>query len=737
MKTRFISCIALFLSLALTTHAQTEITTVEELSAINTDAASLKGRYKLMNDLTLENWIPIGTAGQPFAGTFDGNGHTITITSIGQAPSAPFNLKSGIEIPATETSYIGVFGFNGRRSIIQNLRVEGVIDYTSENKNIMLGGITGANYGTIQSCVSEIQILVRDQGTSGYYFTGGLIGVNNGIVRNNYSTGNITVEGGKTKYAGGIAGLNDFDAGIIQWCYATVDLSVSGGTGENYAGGIAGLCARGGLVQYCVALNENILSDQSESNFTGRYVGLNQGRMGNNFSRHDIVLTDDKANLKGRDLIDLIVLQETEWWTVNRHIRFAFGDNISKPWAWNNEDKRPVLYWETNAVPPGEAETASDGITEIRSAEELAAINLTPGRLKGNYILMNDIEVENWTPIGHVRSFFNGTFDGNGYTIMIKNINPEILSTSRPFVYNPFKMGGSPLQTAVVQTFFVGLFGAIGNEGVVKNLKVSGKIIFDSGQKDNIAGGIAGENYGKILNCASIVDIKATGGFFNKKLKTWTAFSGGCFAGGITGVNNGHITNCYASSSINISGKATRCAGGISGSNGYQHFGPKGQIESEQGVIKNCYTTGTLFIDGDGASKYMGGITGFLAGLNMPNNEKSLIENCVALNEIIKVEGDVENSYRKMDGINQIAGENEGRIVNSYACENMKFEGCEITQKKADIKRTILNEQLLEKNWWTGSPDKFEYLFGTDENAPWVWNEELKRPVLYWETNAL
>lgn len=373
---------------------------------------------------------------------------------------------------------------------------------------------------------------------------------------------------------------------------------------------------------------------------------------------------------------------------------------------------------------------------QITTAEELVAINSTPGRLKGNYILMDDIVVENWTPIGHVKSYFSGIFDGNGHIITIKSINPEIISTSRSFVYNPFKMGGSPVQTAAVQTFFVGLFGATSNEGVIKNLKVNGEIIFDSGQKDNVVGGIVGENYGKILNCASDVNIKATGGFFNKKLKTWTAFSGGCFAGGIVGVNNGLISNCYASGSINVAGKAMRCAGGISGSNGYQHFGPKGQIESEQGTIKNCYATGPLFIHGDGAAKYMGGITGFLAGLNMPNKEKSSIENCIALNESIKVEGEVENAYRKMDGINQIAGENEGRITESYAREDMKFEGCEITQKKADIKRSLSYEQLLEKDWWVGSSNGFGYLFGTEEENPWAWDEELKRPVLYWEADS-
>lgn len=374
--------------------------------------------------------------------------------------------------------------------------------------------------------------------------------------------------------------------------------------------------------------------------------------------------------------------------------------------------------------------------TQIATAEELAAINADATSLKDNYVLINDLTVENWTPIGHARAPFFGTFDGNGHTITIKSINPDILPTTRPFKVdpNPFKMNrGTPIQTAMRRTFFVGLFGFTGESGVIKNLKVNGDFEFDSGQTDNIAGSIVGENNGNIVNCVSAANVKVKGGFFNKKLKTWTAYSGGCFVGGIAGVNNGFITNCYTTGSIVASGEAMRCAGGITGSNGYQHFGPKGKIESKKGIIRNCYATGIIFVHGDGAAKFMGGIAGFLAGLNMPNNRKSIIENCIALNVSIKVEGDVENSFRKMDGVNQIIGENEGRIINCFAREDMKFEGCEITQKKADIKRTISYAELSEKNWWIGTPDKFEYPFGTDEKTPWIWDDELKRPVLYWE----
>ena len=56
----------------------------------------------------------------------------------------------------------------------------------------------------------------------------------------------------------------------------------------------------------------------------------------------------------------------------------------------------------------------------ITTAEELQAVN---ENLSGSYILMNDIDLsaKTFNPIGGMYDSFKGTFDGNGYTITIKN----------------------------------------------------------------------------------------------------------------------------------------------------------------------------------------------------------------------------------------------------------------------------------------------------------------------------
>ncbi|MDR2913792.1 MAG: hypothetical protein LBV74_03000 [Tannerella sp.] len=752
MKVKSITLIALLLCIGIFTEAQTEIRTAEELAAINSNETSLKGRYILMNDITIENWTPIGDAEAPFLGLFDGNGHTITIVSIGNVYSAPFRMKSKVDIPAIETNYIGIFGFNGRRSVIQNLQVDGEITFES-NYNIMAGGVTGANYGTVRNCISNVSVSSTgyenesktNPDNSGDCFAGGITGINNGIIRNCYSTGNITAKEGVYKYAGGITGLNDFDEGIIQWCYATGNISATGSAAERYAGGIAGFCSQGGLVQYCVALNKNIVSDKTENSFTGRIIGLHQGRAGGNFSRRDINLTNDNSNPNGRDLYEFSSLQDIEWWTVNRHIRFAFGSDVSRPWAWDNELNRPVMHWESGATQenisarrnntaPG---TSSQNKIEIRNTEELSAIGADLSTLKKNYILMNDITVENWTPIGMEKGNFSGTFDGNGYTITILSIRADTLQTR-----NIFKWMG------------IGLFCSV--NGHIKNLHVAGDIRYSSGTKTLYIGAITGMNEGTITRCVSTANISGNGGIYTKGRGTANFFLGaamggvilyqnGAYAGGITGINKNVVTNCYSTGDISIAGEGYKSAGGIAGGNGVNG-----------GHIVNCYATGKISAKEDGGVRFAGGIAGM-------NSWSATIENSVALNEELIAVGKsngvaldgtglmAHNNVRYSVGVNMGTQNQVGKLIQTYYRHDMKIT----KEKEAKTDDEFDNEtdndsksgkgykrQLVDyattqnKEWWVGAPKKFEFNFGTEEKAPWVWDDELKRPVLYWQTDV-
>lgn len=162
---------------------------------------NLKGiTFHLANDIELTGtWTPISNVtypGDAFAGTFDGNGHTI----------------SGL------TGSNGLFVFvNG--ATIQNLKVIGTISGTSVN----VGGIVSKTQGsvTIENCAFEGSI--SSSSTSSSAGIGGIVGkVNSGTlaVTNCYSSAEITGTN-----AGGILGYVTAKGTRIQNCYSTSKIS--------------------------------------------------------------------------------------------------------------------------------------------------------------------------------------------------------------------------------------------------------------------------------------------------------------------------------------------------------------------------------------------------------------------------------------------------------------------------------------------------------------------------------
>lgn len=164
------------------------------------------------------------------------------------------------------------------------------------------------------------------------------------------------------------------------------------------------------------------------------------------------------------------------------------------------------------------------GQIEISSKEDLAKIgNDESYPLNGSYVLTADITLTgNWVSIGKPLSdsdedledkSFTGTFDGGGHTVSNLNIT---INEEKDVTY-------------------IGLFGRIGSNGVVKNLKINGGTLSvsdkdpDEDPSCNI-GSIAGVNHGIILNCTS-----------NATINCYAPATDG---GGIAGENGGTIQNC-------------------------------------------------------------------------------------------------------------------------------------------------------------------------------------------------
>ena len=155
-------------------------------SMVNSGQNTIKGKLTAniaLNDTTdwkswnnstpINSWIPIGSGDNPFIGTLDGQGHTI----------------SGIYINNSNEYYQGFVAYLGAGGIIQNL------------------GIT-ASY------------------IKGHSYVGGICGINDGSLINSFNASDIN----GTSHVGGICGYNN--RGTIYNCYY---LDTRGETGSETA----------------------------------------------------------------------------------------------------------------------------------------------------------------------------------------------------------------------------------------------------------------------------------------------------------------------------------------------------------------------------------------------------------------------------------------------------------------------------------------------------------------------
>ena len=172
------------------------------------DGWNMDSKYIQMSHIDLsgyadgEGWEPIGDNNNKFAGSFDGNGLTI----------------SNLTINRPDTTYQGLFGCMDSGAKLSNISLE----FVNVKGKQFVGGLVGYNHGEIASSYSTGSV-------EGDRHVGGLVGLNYGEITSSYSTG--SVEGDIN--VGGLVGWSD---GKIASSYSTG--SVKGD--NNYVGGLVG-----------------------------------------------------------------------------------------------------------------------------------------------------------------------------------------------------------------------------------------------------------------------------------------------------------------------------------------------------------------------------------------------------------------------------------------------------------------------------------------------------------------
>ncbi len=187
---------------------------------------------------------PLGTLLNPFKGTYDGAGYSISELTISYKPGCTAHVAVGL--------FGQISGAQIKNTKLVNADISRLGDF--------VGGLVGENRGEIlNSCVTGHVL--------GKYSVGGLVGKNAGKIRNSCSGADVS---GSKNYVGGLAGDN---SGEITNSFATGHVS---GT-ENYVGGLTG--DNSGEIT-----NSFAKGHVSGSIDVGGLVGWNRGRISNTYA---------------------------------------------------------------------------------------------------------------------------------------------------------------------------------------------------------------------------------------------------------------------------------------------------------------------------------------------------------------------------------------------------------------------------------------------------------------------
>lgn len=188
---------------------------------------NLKGiTFHLANDIELTGtWTPISNVtypGDAFAGTFDGNGHTISGLN---GPNGLFVFVSGATIKDLKvigtisgtSAYVGgIVGKTQTGTKIENCAFEGSVSSSNTGSSAGVGGIVGiVNNGSLSiiNCYNTASV------TSGKY-AGGILGYSSKLgttVTNSFNTGKIS----GSANSGGIVGNLSNSKSSVSNCYWT------------------------------------------------------------------------------------------------------------------------------------------------------------------------------------------------------------------------------------------------------------------------------------------------------------------------------------------------------------------------------------------------------------------------------------------------------------------------------------------------------------------------------------
>ena len=241
------------------TQAEKNANAILQLNALAGATGTINNNFILMTDVDMSsvtNWGIIDS----FAGTFDGNMHTISNMTI----------NSG-----SDDTYIGMFGMIEDAGIVKNVSLTNqkitvnsgslTPSWNNPTNYNYIGSLAGQSLGELKNCsTSNLNMTINGDGVK----VGGVVGesgsaTNAGLLTNCSATGAINITG-EGHQVGGLAGLSS--GGDILFSSSNVNITTGNSGGSSHIGALIGDVDNGTVtttnsIEYCYAsglINGNI-----------------------------------------------------------------------------------------------------------------------------------------------------------------------------------------------------------------------------------------------------------------------------------------------------------------------------------------------------------------------------------------------------------------------------------------------------------------------------------------------
>jgi len=535
-------------------------------------------------------WYPISG----FAGTFDGQGHTI----------------SGMYMDV-ERRYVGFFGMTDSLCTVKNFSLKNsmIINEMGGTRVLSTGSIAGVGNGTFENIYSDAIM-----NTAGIYM-GGMFGqvYKQSTISNCWYDGKITHYG---RYAGGVVGIVSGGTIKVEHCLNTAAMDITWEKGFCNSGGIVGStlssdsiilsitdCLNvgtitanqggvGSVLGHCVkgnAIIKDSYAVKGSNAKDGKGIGYNQGIIQGG------VVTLDKELLTGYKAFDWTSLDFAENWSVVLN-----GTPILKQYAssspsvagrtkefdtsWYNKDEKMFVIKNQKQL---YGFYYVSMMTDFKDKTVKLGANITLNTGDANAWTAEAAPAYRWFPIVN----FAGTFDGQGHTISGMYINADAR--------------------------YAGFFGKTTVDAAVKNIRIENSKIINhlGGTKLLTTGSVAGAGLGTFdtIYSNAILDVSGdgVGGLFGQIYKNTTItncqYDGvltnvGRYTGGIVGCATGetlNISHCLNSGTINVTRKQGFVqTGGILGGSYYK--------DDLVVNITDCFNSGHVVTNQGGTGSILG-----------------------------------------------------------------------------------------------------------------------------------